>query len=313
VAGALECAAARLRAAGVPSAEWDAERLLRHLLGLDRAQLLTRGRDRLSAPHTERYLELITKRAARQPLQYLVGTQEFWRRDFVVTPAVLIPRPETELIVEAALELLRDVRRPVIVDVGTGSGCIAITLAAERPDAIVHATDISPAALEVARENARRLGVEGRIRFHEGDLLEPVADLAGAVDLIASNPPYVELAELAALQPEVRDHEPRIALVLAEGTRHFYGRLLGAAARILRPKGIIAVEVGQGQARDVAELAVHAGIEVTRLLPDPQGILRVVVGRRDRTRLRGLRSRRRAPGAPHRRDSDRTGRPPPAR
>ena len=143
----------------------------------------------------------MAERARRVPLQQLVGTQAFWRHEFKVTRDVLTPRPETELLVEASLEVLRDTARPLIVDVGTGSGCIALSLAAERPDARVHATDVSPAALAVARENARRLGLADRVSFHEGDLLQPLASQFGAIDLVVSNPPYVDERERGHARP----------------------------------------------------------------------------------------------------------------
>src|SRR5512135_1683988 len=168
-AALLEDAAAALSAAGVSSPERDAERLLRHVLGWGRATLVANPDRPVPAREADRFRSLVARRAAREPLQYIVGTQAFWKHDFLVTPAVLIPRPETELLVETSLELLQGVDRPVVVDVGTGSGCIALSIAAERADAEVHATDISAAALEVARENARRLGLEGRVRFHHGN------------------------------------------------------------------------------------------------------------------------------------------------
>jgi release factor glutamine methyltransferase len=269
-----------LRAAGVPSPEWDAERLLRHALGLDRAQLLTRMGGRLTRPQEERYAALVSARASRRPLQYIVGTQEFWRREFLVTPAVLIPRPETELIIEGSLDLLRGVARPVIVDVGTGSGCIALTLAAERPQALVHATEVSPEALEVARENARRLGLEGHVRFHEGDLLAPVSALAGTVDLIASNPPYVPRADRATLAPEVRDHEPAIALFGPGSPLDFYRRLAAQALPLLRPGGALVVELGVGMAGEVERLVAGAGFAVRGVLADLQAIPRTLVALR---------------------------------
>ena len=148
-----------------------------------------------------------------------------------MTPDVLIPRPETELLVEAALELLRAAARPVIADVGTGSGCIALALAAEREDAEVHATDLSEAALAVARDNERRLGLEGRVAWQLGDLLEPVAAaIRGRVDLVVSNPPYVDQAERDSLAPEVRDHEPELALFPPGDALSVYRRLVPAAA-----------------------------------------------------------------------------------
>jgi release factor glutamine methyltransferase len=276
VAEALDAAAGRLRAAGIASAEWDAERLLRHVLELDRAQLLTRGGEWMSPARAERYAALVAERASRRPLQHLVGFQEFWRREFVVSPAVLIPRPETELIVEAALDLLKDAARPVIVDVGTGSGCIALSLAAERPDAVVHATDISSAALDVARENARRLGVDTGVAFHEGDLLAPVSGLAGTVDLIVCNPPYVSAEDRGRLEPEVRDHEPEMALVAPGQPYSIYERLVPGAFTVLRPRGSLVVELGWGMAERIVRICGAAGFGTVRVLCDLQSIPRIL-------------------------------------
>ncbi len=189
VQGALREAGERLRSAGVDSPEHDAEVLLLHVLGWDRGRLLADGPQSMPPDAETSYRELVEERARRRPLQHLVGSQWFWKHEFLVTPDVLVPRPETERLVEVGLDLLREVERPRIVDVGTGSGCIALSLAAERPDAEVHATDISGPALAVARENALRIGLEARVAFHLGDLLEPMTHLAGRVDLVVSNPP----------------------------------------------------------------------------------------------------------------------------
>jgi release factor glutamine methyltransferase len=193
---------------------------------------------------------------------------------------VLIPRPETELLVERALELIRDRPAPVVVDVGTGSGCIALSLAAERPDARVHATDLSPAALLVARGNAARLRVDSRVTFHEGDLLEPVTALAGTVDLVVSNPPYVSAEEWAELEPEVRGHDPRMALVPPEGVRALYDRLVTRAAATVRPGGFVLVEVGASDQGQAAQAMARAGLAAIETRPDLQGIPRIVTGRR---------------------------------
>jgi release factor glutamine methyltransferase len=163
--------------------------------------------------------------------------------------------------------------------VGTGSGCIALSLAAERPDGVYHATDISADALAVARENARRLGIEDRVRFHEGDLLEPVASLARGVDLIACNPPYVDAAELPQLEPEVRDHEPRAALVPPGDRYSVYRRLAPQAASLLRAGGLLVVEVGQGMAEEVVAICGGAGLEPLPPVSDLAGIPRMVVAR----------------------------------
>jgi len=280
VSQALRQAEQRLREVGAPDPALDAELLLRHTLGWDRAAVLARGGDALAAADERRFFALVDQRAARRPLQHLTGTQAFWRHEFLVTPDVLVPRPETEILVQAALELMRGRDAPVVVDVGTGSGCIALSIAAERPDAAVHAIEVSPAALAVARENARRLGLQALVEMHEGDLLAPVAHLEGRVDLVASNPPYVDPSEIPMLSPEVRDHEPRRALLAAEPPYGIYQRLARESCRLLRPGGHLLVEVGQGMAETVAQAFVAAGLLAVETRPDLAGIARVVFARR---------------------------------
>jgi release factor glutamine methyltransferase len=272
---ALDLAISRLRGGGVGQPALDAERLLGHVLGWDRASILARGRDVLPPGDESRFLDLVAARARRHPLQHLIGTQAFWRHEFVVGPSVLIPRPETEVLVESSLGLLAGIEAPRVIDVGTGSGCIALSLAAERPDATVVATDISAAALAVARENAARVDPAGRVRLVRGDLLDAFG--GAAFDLVVSNPPYVEDAEWRHLEPEVRDHDPRGALVSDEGVEALYRRLLSGAARVLRPGGAVAVEVGAGQADAVAAQAAAAGFRDARAIRDLQDIPRVVV------------------------------------
>lgn len=271
-------AAARLTAAGVPDAAQDAERLLRHVLGWDRARLLTDGGSVVAAADAQRFRWLVGLRAARRPLQHLVGTQAFWRHEFAVTPDVLIPRPETEILVEAALARLAGVPRPVVADVGTGSGCIALSVAAELAAAELHAVDVSEPALAVARANARQLGLEARVQFHRGDLLAPVRGLR--FDAILSNPPYVDPADAPGLLPEVRDHEPALALFPPGDAYAVYRRLIPEAVPCLRPGGWLLLEVGQGMADMVAGLCTQAGLTVEAVLPDLQGIPRTVVARR---------------------------------
>jgi release factor glutamine methyltransferase len=277
---ALRQASARLRSAGVPSPEHDAEVLLRHVRGGDRARLVADGLAPLAPEDWTTYLRLVDERARRRPLQHLTGTQWFWKHEFRVTPDVLVPRPETELLVEVALELLRDRQRPRVVDVGTGSGCIALSLAGERPDAEIHATDISEPALAVARENAVRLGLEDRVSFRRGDLLGPVGALAGRLDLVVSNPPYVSVAELHGLAPEVRRHDPHLALIPPGDRLSVYRRLAPEAARLLRPGGAVAVEVGQGMGDEVLREMEGAGLLVSSVRPDLAGIPRVVIAHR---------------------------------
>ncbi len=277
----LQRAAARLSEAGVSDPRDDAETLLRHLLGWDRAGLLARSADPLNDEVADRLFALVEERSRRRPLQHLTGVQAFWRHEFLVGPDVLIPRPETELIVEAAVERLRAASSPVLVDVGTGSGCIALSVAAELPGARVYATDVSPAALSVARQNASRLGSEGRVSFHEGDLLAPVREFA-PFDLVASNPPYVDPAEIAGLSPEVRDHEPRLALVPpGDDACGIYRRLVPEAYAVLKPAGVLLLEIGQGMAKSVTAICSGAGLVVEDVLLDLQRIPRTVVARRD--------------------------------
>jgi release factor glutamine methyltransferase len=278
VAELVAFGARELRERGVPAPEWDAELLLRHVLGWDRASLLASADAAIAEAPEGAFRSLVARRAQRVPLQHLTGIQAFWKHEFRVTRDVLIPRPETELLVETALELLRGTERPVIVDVGTGSGCIALSLAAERPDARLHATDISAAALEVARGNAARLGLEGRVDFQLGQLLEPVAGLEG--NLVLSNPPYVDPAERATLEPEVREHEPELALFPPGDTLCVYSRLVPSAFAWLRPGGFLAVEIAPSLASAVTGLFAAAGFEEVRLANDLAGRSRLVRGRR---------------------------------
>ncbi len=278
---ALTRAETSLADAGVESARWDAESLLRHVLGWDRARLLI-ARQTLLAPFDEqRFFALVSERAKRRPIQHLTGTQAFWRYTFKVTPAVLIPRPETELVVESVLALIHDIERPLIVDVGTGSGCIALSLALDRPDATVHAVDISSDALGVAHENAFRLGRDLAVKFHLGDLLEPVANLEGQVDVVVSNPPYVDGRCVGSLPAEVRDYEPTLALVPPDEPFSLYRRLAPAAAALLKPNGALAVEVGIGMHEEVCRICERAGLCVRCVLPDLRSIPRVVVAARE--------------------------------
>jgi len=281
VADALRDATRALKAAGVRDPELDAELLLRHVLGWDRARLLAYPETPLEGAAHDRYLALVAERASRRPIQHLLGTAHFWRHEFLVTPDVLIPRPETELLVETSLELLKGVERPVVVDVGAGSGCIALSLAAERPDAFVHATDISEEALAVARENTRRLGLADRVTFHLGDLLAPVAHLAGRIDLVVSNPPYVDASEVEGLEPEVRDHDPRLALVPPSGDRYAtYRQLAPQAAVAIRPAGWLLLEMGAGMAPELVRLLVAAGLEPAPPAADLAAVPRVLSARR---------------------------------
>ena len=281
VRDALDEAAGSLRAAGVAQPDQDAELLVRHALGWDRAAFLARVGERIDDDTLAALRGLVAQRSRRIPLQHLVGSVEFWKREFLVSPAALIPRPETELLVETALLRLAATPAPRVVDVGTGTGCIALSIAADRPDAEVHAVDVSREALGLARQNAQRLGLERRVAFHLGDLLQPVLGFAGRVDLLASNPPYVDATEIQGLAPEVRDHEPRIALVPKGGDRYsIYRRLAPAAAMLLRPRGLLLLEIGQHMAEEVGRACDAAGMRVEAITRDLQGVPRVMTARR---------------------------------
>jgi release factor glutamine methyltransferase len=260
--------------AGIPSdgAGLDAEVLARHVLGWDRAALLARGRDPGPDDFSSRFGALIARRAAREPVALIVGHREFWGRDFEVTPDVLIPRPETEHVVELALEQAGRSRVACLIDVGTGSGCLSVTLAAEWPAVRVVATDASRAALAVARRNAARHGVERRVGFVQTDLLSGVGAQA---DLIVSNPPYVPSG--ASLQPEVGRHEPALALFGGGDGLDIMRRLLATAPLNLAAGGRMIMEFGDGQEEGMRQLCRGSGWRVLDVRDDLQGIARVAL------------------------------------
>ena len=229
----------------------------------------------------ERYRALITRRAAREPLQYLTGVQEFWSLDFKVTPAVLIPRPETEGIVESFLRL-NHVPEPVVLDIGTGSGCLAVVVAREVRGARVYASDVSEEALEVARDSAATHGVAGDIQFRHGDLFAPHrgTGLEGAVDFILANPPYIADGEMKSLMPEVRDFEPRAALAAGPDGLAFHRRLALEAGDFLRNGGHLIAEMGLGQESALREIYIdHPRLDLVAIEPDLAGVPRVLIAR----------------------------------
>ena len=315
---ALKQGLAQLRAARVPSHTLAAELLLLHVLGRDRTWIYAHPEEEIAELDAERYFALIVRRSSGEPTQHLTGKQEFWGLEFEVAPDVLIPRPETEHVIEVALDrlALREIRagrKPMlrgeglhIADVGTGSGCIAIALAKELPGATIYATDISSAALAVARRNAARHSVSDRIHFLESNLLDAVSAVgpqhaapllgkpsAGAtqespgtshqsplLDLIVSNPPYVGRREAATLMREVRDHEPEIALYGGEEGYEFYADLITQAAERLKPGGILVLELGHNSLPAVQPLLdapVWTNVAVTN---DLAGIPRVIAAER---------------------------------
>ncbi|HWO71338.1 MAG TPA: peptide chain release factor N(5)-glutamine methyltransferase, partial [Actinomycetota bacterium] len=251
----------------------NAEALLMHVLGTTRAGLYAR-RDGLTTAEARMFGRALCQRCRGTPLQHLTGEQQFRRLTLEVRPGVFVPRPETEVLVGAALEALGPVEDPVVVDVGTGTGAIALAIKDERPDAEVFATDISPEAVELARRNAARLGLD--VRVFQGDLLSPLPEeLRGWVDLVISNPPYVTPAEYEDLPEDVKA-DPELALV---GGPEIYERLAAESLRWLRDGGILAVEIGAGRGREVAEALQRSFMDVKVLL-DLAGRERVVLGRR---------------------------------
>jgi len=272
---------ATLEAAGVPEPARDAEVLLAHVLSVESARLHAHPETPVEPEAAGRYRALLARRSGREPLQYLTGVQEFWSLAFKVTPAVLIPRPETEGIVEAFLRLNR-APGPIVLDIGTGSGCLAVAVAREVPGARVFASDVSEEALSVARDNATSLGVSGQIRFRHGDLFEPhrASGLERAVDFILANPPYVSQDEPARLMPEVRDHEPRSALVAGPDGLAVHRRLARGATDFLKSGAHLIAEIGLGQDVALRDLyRDHARLDLVAIEPDLAGIPRVLIAR----------------------------------
>jgi release factor glutamine methyltransferase len=266
----------QLIAAGIDADEatLDAELLAREVLGWDRAKLVAQALDEAPAGFPERYQAVIERRVRREPVAYILGRQEFWGRDFVVRPGVLIPRPETELIIEEALAWAHDCSGALrIMDIGTGSGCLAITLALELPHAVVDASDISADALVVARENAERL--RARVAFHHGSML---AGVAAPIDAIVSNPPYVTCADYETLQPEVRRYEPAAALLGGDDGLEAVRLVVAGAAGALRAGGLLIAELGHGQAAPTAQIVADTErLRVLRIRNDLQGTARTLV------------------------------------
>lgn len=262
----------------------NAEVLMMFTLGCDRAYLYAHPERELTTDERARYDEALATRARGVPSQYITGHQEFWGLDLIVSPAVLIPRPETEHLVETVLDLARDMERPRILDVGTGSGTIAIALAHDLPDAEVTACDISPDALEVARANAARLQLASRISFVQSDLLAAFPPEA-RFDFIASNPPYVGEGEEDHVQREVKKFEPRNAVFAGLDGLDVIRRLIPQAHAHLNPGGWLLMEIGYTQELKVR--ALLADWEEVRSIPDLQGIPRVITGKKRTADLRG--------------------------
>jgi release factor glutamine methyltransferase len=269
----------KLERASVPSAPLAAELLLMHALNRDRTYLYAHPEAEIDSAQLEKFVWLIEKRSAGTPTQHLTGHQEFWGMDFEVTPDVLIPRPETEHLIEVALARIGESRRnnPLqIADVGTGSGCIAVALAKEFPNANIFATDISSAALKIAERNATRYNFKNRITFTECNLLEGIPQQP-QLNLILSNPPYVARKDAASLPIDVREHEPAIALFAGENGLEIYPRLIAEAKTHLAEGGLLVLELGIGLFENVSDLLeARSGWTRVSATQDLAGIVRVI-------------------------------------
>ncbi len=298
---ALSLAVERLDAADVGSPRMNAEVLLMFVLGVTRAYLYAHPERELTAEETRRYDAALAQRATGMPSQYITGHQEFWGLDLLVSPAVLIPRPETEHLVETVLELARDTPHAKVVDVGTGSGCIALALAHELKQAEVYGLDVSVEALEIARANAARLQLDSRVRFLQCNVLTPIeknpavipsgaqrsrgtpmqpGSLFRDLDFVVSNPPYVGFGEADKVQKSVREFEPRVAVFAGEQGLDVIGPLVEQAYRALKSGGWLAVEIGYSMRDAVVGLLSPTMWADVRVVPDLQGIPRVVAARK---------------------------------
>jgi release factor glutamine methyltransferase len=277
---AIDQAARRLADAGVESSRLDAELLLAAAAGVSREAAVT-GSIELSPALLNKFESMIARRERREPIAYILGHKEFYSLDFEVTPAVLIPRPETEFVVSAALECIAGKANARVLDIGTGSGAIAIAIAVNAPNAQVIAVDISPDALAVASRNTRRHRAEDRVTFRRADcfnILDGGAEL-GRFDAIVSNPPYLDDAEITALEPDVRRYEPRVALSGGVGGLRIIRRISNSAGAHLEADGQLIMEMGLGHAGDVVGIMAHAGLFVLGVINDFAGQMRVAWAR----------------------------------
>ena len=268
-----------LTAAGIDNARFEARLLMAQASGFSTEQLIARGRDPAPAPAVETLRTLTARRVKREPMAYILGEREFWGLPFKVSPDVLVPRPDSETVIEAALSLLTDRSRPWrLLDLGLGSGCLLLTLLKEFPHATGLGLDASPAALAVAQANAEALGVADRATLVSGDWREPdwIDRLAGPFDLIVSNPPYIEAATIDLLMPEVSRFEPRLALDGGADGLDAYRAISAEAPQLLAAEGRLLVEIGEGQALGITDIFASSGLQMATTLKDLGGIDRVL-------------------------------------
>ena len=268
-----------LTAAGIDNVRFEARLMLSKASGLSIEALIAHGRDEAPAATIGALRALTARRVLREPMAHILGEREFWGLPFKVTPDVLVPRPDSETVIEAALSLMPDRARAWrLLDLGVGSGCLLLTLLREYPNAHGTGIDASPAALAVAQENAERLGVAARARLLAGDWREPgwVEQLGGPFDLVVSNPPYIASADIAGLMPEVARFEPRLALDGGDDGLDPYRRIAASGRQLVTAGGWLLVEVGEGQATDIARLFSAAGLRPAAPWKDLAGIDRVI-------------------------------------
>ncbi len=270
-----------LAVAGLDTARQDAEWLLASILGIERFALYLDPAREVAAVERARYRDLIERRVAREPLQYLLGWEDFHGLRIVVSPDVLVPRPETEGLVEWALQVLRGLPTPVAADIGTGSGAIACALARSLPDLEVLAVEQAPGALAVASQNVRRLGLAGRVRLLAGDLFAPLGSLSAALDLVVANPPYLPSALISSLPREVSHFEPRPALDGGPDGMAVLRRLIAGAPAVLKPGARLLMEIGEEQAGPLASLMAAEGFSGIEARRDLNGVERFIGGRWD--------------------------------
>ena len=263
----------------------DAQLLLCHVLNVDKIYIYTQGKEEVSQEAVDKFLKLINLRKQRYPLQYILGSQEFMGLDFYVGEGVLIPRPDTEILVESIIDIVKEdpfhnYKKINIVDIGTGSGAITLSLAHYIKNSFVYSIDISPRALDIAKNNAKRLNLEEKVCFLEGNLFSPIAflNLDNKIDIIVSNPPYIPSEEIDRLQREVSTYEPRLALDGGIDGLDYYRQITKEATRYLSKNGILAFEIGHNQGEEVKELLIKQGFSNVKIIKDLPGKDRVVVG-----------------------------------
>ncbi len=261
----LRRATSRLKEAGIENAEADTRQLLMDVTGLDRAAIITNSRADFESSHIAKLNSLLERRAAGEPLAYVLGKTHFWTLELSVSPDTLIPRPETERVVSHALDAIAQIDTPRILDLGTGSGAILLALLSERSKALGMGVDISPDALNIAKDNARTHNLTERVRFVQSDLFEEITD---RYDLIVANPPYIKRSEIDGLDLSVRGFEPHLALDGGEDGLDFYRRIAQGAKEYLSPKGAVVMEIGYDQGPSVVSLMVNAGFPSVRLNRD---------------------------------------------